>query len=233
MKKLLFLPFSLLIIYVFWQQSYKSDVDKESAINTNKFQEEPAEKITSKSQRMPAYIVQKNKRPRPQTRQNREIVNKVISNKLSLKMKNKNRVPSSFEQYFSDETVQIDGHEFLISDGLRSLPVEQFNSDYGIAVSRLSGYVFYESNDSSFGQPALYQKENRSPVVLTGRVILKNISKEKALQIATKLNTNLDTSMAHLGVYAVKATNGALTVVKDLGKGISSAEIVTGGIYEK
>lgn len=143
----------------------------------------------------------------------------------------KNREPSPIEAYFDDDKVVIEGRDFLISQSLRSLPNNEYDDRDGLKIANLSGYILYESTDNSRGQLALYSKRSMAPAVLTGRVILKNITKEQAFQLASQFDVDLDTSMEHLGYFAIVAPVDALETARELGPQISSPEVIEGHLH--
>ncbi|MBH47379.1 MAG: hypothetical protein CME71_04345 [Halobacteriovorax sp.] len=151
---------------------------------------------------------------------------------LGAEYSDKARGPSSIESYFHDEKVSIDGSPYLVSQTLRVLPSHLFDSRDGSVVTKISGYIFFESTNLSLGQPALFNERKKSLSILTGRLLLSNMNLEKAQSIASTIGAELDTSMAHLNVYALSYTSDVLALQNEVGQG-SVAEIVHGVVHAK
>lgn len=221
MKKSVFLIIGALIISLLW---LLSNDNKSLVMKT------ADEKQVRQQGRSIAEVAVQDKKEKPSL--------KRFKHERKLDLKNmekrirKNREPSSIENYFHDDIILIESREFLVSQTLRTLGNNEYDERDGQKIANLSGYIFYESSDISRGQPALYNQRSKAPAVLTGRVILKNISKEQAIHLAGQLNVALDTTMAHLGVFAIVAPIDALETVRELGSSISSPEIIEGDIHE-
>jgi hypothetical protein len=237
MKKIGYISILILITAYFWSSSdekgeieeFTSDIKKQEKVTKKK-------KLKSRSIARVSNndtLEEKSTIEETSIAINKLRIEQAVSAKQIANFSNKNRMPSSIESYFEDSSIQIEGRNFRVSQRLRSLAIDAYDSSYGIEVSRKSGYILYESDDKSIGQPTLYHNGNKSTAILTGRVLLKNMSKDQAQAIANQMQVYLDSSMGHLGVYAIQAPSDVLETIDKLGDSSSSAEIIEGRIREK
>lgn len=159
-------------------------------------------------------------------------VDKTMDSQMAAKFDPKARAPSSLAAYFGQAQLQVNRRQYLVSHELRSLPVEQFENNMGQEIMRENGHVFFETHDNNIGYPSLLNVRSKSIALVTGRVLLKNISQAEANEIAARYGSELDLSMGHLGVYAFSAGSNVLEVAAELGTN-GELEIFEGRIREK
>lgn len=158
---------------------------------------------------------------------------KHIPRNVHYSFSKQNRGPSSLINFFSDERVKINETDYLISRSLRSIPSRKFSEDFGSVVYTQSGHTFFETSDQYTGYPTLFDVSQNRVAVLTGRVLLKNMDQAKAERLASKLNTSLDLSMAHLNVFALDLGVDVLDQMQTLGDANAELEIIEGGVHVK
>lgn len=156
----------------------------------------------------------------------------VLEQSDARKFNPKHRTPSSFRDYFSQDEVAIEERSYLVSYELRSIAGEVYDLSMGREVTRQNGHVFFEAESQNFGQPALFNVRNKSLALLTGRILLKNVSQEQALQLAADYGSVLDRSMEHLGLYAIEIGAPVIQASQELGVS-AELEMVEGRVHEK
>lgn len=156
---------------------------------------------------------------------------KTIDSQIAAKFEPKARGPSSLAAYFGTSEVQVNRRQYLISHELRSIAQEDYETFMGPEVLHSNGHVFFEANDNNVGLPALLNTRNKSLALVTGRVLLREISLADASDVAARYGAVLDQSMAHLGIYAFVAGPNAIEVVGEIAG--SELEIFEGRIHEK
>lgn len=228
MKKWIFIAIFIGLSLVTWVMTRKSDLDHVAARPDQMSPSKASSVVALKPQFDGVASAKKGKRASRQTESNERILPKALRPGVVSKV----REPSSLENYFHDEKVTIDGRPFLVSQTLRVLPKKRFDSRDGNAVTEISGYIFFESTNLSLGQPALFNEHKKSLAILTGRLLLPNSSLSRAQSIAQSLGAQLDTTMAHLNVYALSYTSDVLALQNEVGQG-SVAEIVDGVVHVK
>ncbi|PIP89538.1 MAG: hypothetical protein COW01_11205 [Bdellovibrionales bacterium CG12_big_fil_rev_8_21_14_0_65_38_15] len=229
MKKISFLFAIVFIIFAFW--FYQNQ-------DTTLTQDNDYEEIQTDSrdqQQATNHHQQKNiPREMSKTDAHHEKPNeKMIPKKLSDAFSKQERQPSSLVNFFSDERIDINERAYLVSRTLRSIPSRRFNEDFGNVVYIQSGYTFFESSDQFNGLPTLFDSSQNSVVVLTGRVLLKNINQQQAQSLSSQFNTPLDSSMAHLNIYAIDLGAAVLDQASVFAQLDSELELIEGGVHAK
>lgn len=159
-------------------------------------------------------------------------LDKSIDSRMASQFEPKGRGPTSLSAYFGSVEMRMGRRKYFVSHELRSIPTEFFEGHMGTEVVRENGYVFFEASETRFGLPTLYNVRNKSLGLITGRILLKDISLEQARSIAGQYGSELDFSMAHLGVYAFVAGMNVIAISQEIGQG-AELEIFEGRIREK
>ncbi len=229
MKKISFLFAIIFILLAFWfyqnqdiTLTFSDDVEK---IQTMDFEDQHVI-ADHKEKKIP------HEKPKTNLYQEK-LSEKVVPKQLSDAFSKQERQPSSLVNFFGDERIIINERGYLVSRTLRSIPSRRFNEDFGNVVYIQSGYTFFESTDQINGLPTLFDSAQNRVAVLTGRILLKNLNQQEAERLSSQLNLPIDTSMAHLNIFALDLGASVLDQNSVFGQLDSELELIEGGIHAK
>lgn len=229
MKKLSFLFVIVFILFAFWfYQNQDSTLTFSDDVEKNQTMDFEDQHVIAdhKEKKIP------HEKPKTNLYQEK-LSEKAVPKHLSDAFSKQERQPSSLANFFSGEHIDINERPYLVSRTLRSIPSRRFNEDFGNVVYIQSGYTFFESSDQYTGLPTLFDSAQNRVAVLTGRVLLKNLSQQEAQKLSTQLNVTLDTSMVHLNIYALDIGPAVLDQVSAFGQFDSELELIEGGVHAK